>query len=144
MDLKELRAKHPELAAALIAEGAAAERERIVAVEAQSMAGHEDLIKTLKFDGKTTGPEAAVMVVAAEKQKGARRLEELRAEAPKPAPAAPSADGEHAAAEAAEAALPIEERAKKVFERDEKVRTEFVTVERYTGWLKHEASRKAA
>ena len=37
------------------AEGATAERERIKAVEAQAMPGHEALIAEMKFDGKTTG-----------------------------------------------------------------------------------------
>ena len=46
---------------------AKAERERIQSVESQSIPGHEKLIQTLKFDGKTTGPEAAVQILAAEK-----------------------------------------------------------------------------
>lgn len=156
MDLKTLRETHPELAQALIdeghaaglitgrTEGATAERQRIQDVEAQAMPGQEDLVKTLKFDGKTTGPEAAVKVLAAEKAKGGARLDELRADAPKPAPAAASDTGEHAAANADDQNLTIEERAKKKFEADPKIREEFETVERYTGWLKHEASRKAA
>ena len=47
--------------------GATAERERIQAVQSQSLAGHEQIIAKLAFDGKTTGPEAAVAVLAAEK-----------------------------------------------------------------------------
>jgi ATP-dependent Clp endopeptidase proteolytic subunit ClpP len=49
-------------------EGATVERERIQAVRAQTMPGHEDLITELAFDGKTTGPEAAVKVLQAEKK----------------------------------------------------------------------------
>lgn len=49
------------------AEGANAERERIQSVEAQSISGHEALISTLKFDGETTGEQAAVKVLQAER-----------------------------------------------------------------------------
>jgi hypothetical protein len=68
------------------ADGAAAERERIKAVEAQAVPGHEALIAELKYDGKTTGPEAAVKVLAAEKAKRAKMLADLKADAPAPVP----------------------------------------------------------
>lgn len=48
-------------------EGAKSERERIKSVEAMAMPGHEELIAGLKFDGETTGEQAAVKVLAAEK-----------------------------------------------------------------------------
>lgn len=48
-------------------EGADAERRRIQGVEAQVIPGHEKLIETLKFDGKTTPEQAAVAVLQAEK-----------------------------------------------------------------------------
>ena len=150
-------ANHPDIAEALRSEGfalgraegmsagASAERERIQSVEAQSMPGHDALIQGLKFDGKTTGPEAAVQVLSAEKTKNAGVLAQLRADAPAPAPAAASATGDPGAvAAAAEAALPLEARAKAQFERDPKLQAEFQTVERYTGFLKHEEKRKAA
>jgi len=66
-------------------EGATAERERIKAVETQSMKGHEALIDQLKFDGKTTGPEAAVQVLAAEKAKCAGRATQIKKDLPDPA-----------------------------------------------------------
>ena len=50
-----------------LTEGIEAERNRIKDVEAQLIPGHEALIETLKWDGKTTGPEAAIKVLAAEK-----------------------------------------------------------------------------
>lgn len=87
MDVSTLKAEHPAVAQALIDEGraagAAAECERIKAVEEQHMAGHDALIATLKFDGKTTGPQAAVQVLAAEKKKGGDRLAALRDDAGK-------------------------------------------------------------
>jgi hypothetical protein len=85
MDVQTLKAEHPDVAEALINEGkelgATAERDRIKSVEAQSMPGHEALIATLKFDGKTSGPEAAVQVLAAEKAKKGDRLAALRSDA---------------------------------------------------------------
>lgn len=148
MDIAMLKEKHPDVARALIAEGfaagASAELARILAVEAQALPGHETLIATLKADGKTTGPEAAVAVLAAEKAKKVTVLTNLRADAPPPAPAAASASGEPAPAKADdEAGLTVEERAKAGFERDPKIREEFGTLARYTGYLKHEEKRAA-
>jgi len=81
MDVTKLKAEHPAVAAALIVEGATAERERIQAVHAAAMPGHDDLIAKLAFDGKTTGGEAALQVIAAEKAKKGDKLAALRADA---------------------------------------------------------------
>lgn len=86
MDIETLKTEHPELVQALRAEasaeaaasqtqayvdglaaGAAAEIERIKAVRAQLIPGHEALIESLAFDGVTSGPEAALAIVQAEK-----------------------------------------------------------------------------
>lgn len=69
-----------------IAEGAAQERARIQAVRAQTLPGHEALIETLAFDGKTTGPEAAAAVLAAERSAIAARGMAHAADAPNAAP----------------------------------------------------------
>jgi len=77
----------------LLAQGAEQERVRIQAVREQIIPGHEELIEKLAFDGKTTGPEAAVAVLAAERELRAgyqRTLESAppavnAAEAPPPA-----------------------------------------------------------
>ncbi len=61
------------------AAGAADELARIKGVSEQAMAGHDDLIAKLMFDGKTTGPEAAVQVLAAEKKIKETALENLAA-----------------------------------------------------------------
>ena len=61
-----------------VIQGAEVERSRIRAVEEQLIPGHEDLIQALKFDGKTSGPEAAVKVLAAEKQAGTVNLEKMK------------------------------------------------------------------
>jgi capsid assembly protease len=97
--------------------GARAERERIQAVEAQGIIpGHEALINTLKFDGTTTGPEAAVQILAAEKVVRETKLTAVQTDTSSvvvPTVDASAKDAEREAAEkaqAAEAAKPASER----------------------------------
>lgn len=66
------------------AAGAAAERDRIVGVRAAALPGHEKLIETLAFDGKTTPAEAALAVIAAERGNSAAAAAARAADAPKP------------------------------------------------------------
>lgn len=84
MNLKDLKKQHPDTAAEAKQEGhdegvtaglddgrkegATNERQRIQDVFAQSMPGHEALIEKLAFDGKTTGEQAAVAVLNAERK----------------------------------------------------------------------------
>lgn len=75
------------------AEGARLERERIQAVRAQSLPGHEALVESLAFDGCTTGPEAAAAVLAAERTARAAAIQDHRADAPAPAPVSAPVDG---------------------------------------------------
>ena len=67
-----IRENLPDLVAHFKAEGAqdaaAAEMKRIQDVKAQSLPGHEKLIDELMFDGVTTGEQAAVKILQAEKQ----------------------------------------------------------------------------
>ena len=94
MNREELKAAHPQLLEAILAEGrtegATAERARIQAVEAQMLPGHGELIASLKYDGKTTGPEAASQVLAAERKKLGDKVTDLGADAGAVARAAPS------------------------------------------------------
>ena len=76
------------------AEGAAAERERITQVRAQSLPGHEALIERLAFDGKTTGPEAASVVLKAERDRLGQQAASLASDAPQPLALVPSASVE--------------------------------------------------
>ena len=88
MNADEIASAHPEAAAALRAQGADAERARIQAVDGQTIPGHEALIKTLMFDGTSGAGEAAVAVLAAEKQTRSAMATALANDAPKPLPAA--------------------------------------------------------
>lgn len=63
-----------------LADGAQAERERIQSVEAQLIPGHEKLIQALKFDGETTGEQAAVQILQAEKALRLNIKEQLEAD----------------------------------------------------------------
>jgi hypothetical protein len=88
-----LATQHPDFAAALRAQGADAERQRIADVRKQALPGHEALIERLATDGKTTGPEAAVAVLNAERELGATRRKDLAADAPAPLPGAQTDTG---------------------------------------------------
>lgn len=103
--------------------GAEAERKRIRDVEAQALPGHEDLIAKLKFDGKTSGPEAAVQVLQAERALGTKTVAELDADAVKPVKHATPPETEGKVVENKD--LPAEERAKASWDNNPAIRTEF-------------------
>lgn len=69
-----------------LAEGAAQERARIQAVRAQCLPGHEALIEQLAFDGKTTGPEAAMAMVEAQRKVISAAAKAHADDAPPPVP----------------------------------------------------------
>lgn len=139
MDLETLKAEYPDLVLAIAADAAAAERSRIADVEAQALPGHDALVAQIKADGKTTGPEAAAAILAAEKQKLAGMAAQLAADAPAPVPhAVPPSDS---AAESADD-RPVEERAKSQWDADSAIRKEFASLGAFTAYLKnHEAGR---
>jgi len=142
MNLDQLKTDHPELVAAIVAEAregmitnedlqaqitaaadqaAVNERQRIQNVEAQSITGQEALIAEMKFDGKTTGPEAAVKVLQAVKADNGRHLQNLQTDAPNPlAPAGDADDGSGIDANA-----PLEDRAKAEWDKSADLRAEF-------------------
>lgn len=101
MDLNALTARVAELTAELktakestqsaIEAAVKAETARILAVEAQLIPGHEALILSLKSDGKSTGSDAAVAVLAAEKTLRGLHAKNLGADAPNPLALTPGA-----------------------------------------------------
>lgn len=142
MDIQTLKKDHPELAAALVAEGATAERQRIMDVEAASLRGHEALIQTLKFDGKTTGGEAAQQVLAAENAKLAR-IKALKAEDDQPPVEQDPIDSvkeEEPEAEEDDEENPVEEQAAAEFKKNKALRAEFGDLATYTAFRKAEAT----
>lgn len=136
-------AKSTEALAAARAEGATAERERIKAVEATCLAGHEALILSLKFDGKTSGAEAAVAILSAEKKLRATAAATLAADAPLPVkPTAALAVDPQAVDPMADTTKSAEERCKAKWETDAKVRAEFTSLAAFTAMTKAEEAGK--
>lgn len=84
---EQIAAEAPEVLAAIQADAASAERERIQSVEAQAIPGHDKLINTLKFDGKSTAADAAMAVLAAERNSRTSAAAALASDAPAPVPA---------------------------------------------------------
>ena len=96
LDAATIKTKHPEAASALIAEGAAHERARILGIEerAAGLHGAAELVAAMKADGKTTPAEAADKLLAAEKAKKEKVRSELKESDPKPAAQTPAPSGE--------------------------------------------------
>ncbi len=111
---------------------AKAERERIQAVQDQSMPGHEALINELAFDGKTTGPEAAVKVLQAEKSKAANVSQNLETDA----------EDVSGIVASVEENLSTEDNIKKEWASDEKLRKEFTSIDQYISFKQLESKNK--
>jgi capsid assembly protease len=74
------------------AEGALNERARILAVREQALPGHGALLDRLAMDGKTTGPEAAAAVLAAERSARAAAAQAHANDAPQAVPTSHAPD----------------------------------------------------
>lgn len=143
---EQLAAESPELLQALLSEGralgASDERTRIQAVEDALIPGHEALIAGLKFDGKTSGGEAALAVLAAEKKVRQTAAAALAADAPGALvqkPLSPVTDDAAARAKADKEArdkLPLEGRCKAEWEANAELHAEFSSLDSYTAYMK--------
>ena len=105
-----------------ITEGAEAESARIKSVSEQAMPGHEALITGLMYDGETTGPMAAVKVLAAEK--AVRLVAEAALKADGIAPVVATIPLVVVKKEI-DPELPLEEQAKLTWDGDKALRNEF-------------------
>lgn len=94
----KFKAENPEAHALIVAAGACAERDRIKAVREQALPGHEALIEQLAMDGKTSGAEAAIQVLAAERAKVAAFGSARANDAPAPVLQQPAPETEPKAA----------------------------------------------
>ncbi len=97
-------AENPEAAALIRSEGATAELQRVKDVRAAALPGHEALIEQLAADGKTTGAEAAMAVLAAERN-GRQAAAKARAD-DAPAPVASPAPEQRVTAAASDIKVP--------------------------------------
>ena len=145
----QVASEHPDIAAAFRAQGATAERERIQSIESQTIPGHEALIATLKFDGKSTAGDAALAVLAAERNTRATQAARIASDVPMPLPQTPAATVEVTAAAtaqaeaAAEAALPVEDRCKAKWDKEPSLRQEFSSLASYVAFSRAEADGRA-
>ena len=134
--------------AAAKAEGAKAERDRILGIEALGLKGHEKLVADLKADGVTTPAEAAIKIVQAEKASGGALLANLKKDgetgAAAGAGAAPAGGGGFdSAAVLADTSRSLEERCKAAFEGDAALRTEFGSVDTFIAYQRASESGQA-
>lgn len=138
-----LRAEHPDIIKALIEEGqklgAAGELERIKAVQAQTMPGHEALIASLMFDGETTGEQAAVKILQAEKTIRIDAKKKLDDDGVPPVNHSTPPDGKDDPTDTK--VLPFDQRTKAAWDKDADLRAEFG--EDFTSYLAYEQAREA-
>lgn len=137
---EQIAAEAPDILATLLAEGASAERARIQAVEGALIPGHEALIASLKFDGKTSGGDAALAVNAAERSMRASAALALAGDAPVPLPSssapAYTPPQAKAGAEPDDMHLPVTERCKARWEASADLQREFESIGAYTSYVK--------
>jgi ClpP class serine protease len=106
------------------AEGIKAERERILAIEAAALEGHEDLVAKAKQDGEMTAEKLALQIIAREKQRGTKYLESAK-EAEKEMPKVEPNFESNSSKIKVDKDAPLEERTKSEWDNDSKLRTEF-------------------
>lgn len=138
----ELSTAYPALTAAIAANAAAEERQRILDIEAIAGAGHEAMIAGFKADGKTSPEQAAFAILKAEKETRGVMLSNIRGveaetgkvgAAPPPPVVAPAEE---------DAAPKSREQAIAEWEGSAKLRTEFPSAETYAAYLKAEQGGK--
>ena len=131
---EQIASDYPGIAECFRAQGAETERARIQAVEGQLIPGHEALINSLKFDGKSTAGDAALALLAAEKSTRKDYATALANDGP--AIAAFAAAPDDAAIAAAEDNLPLEDKCKATWDSNASIRGEFRTLDAYVGYEK--------
>lgn len=127
--------QYPAIAEQLRQKGAAKERERIQAVEQQLISGHEVLVQTLKFDGKTSGAEAAIQILAAEKTLRTHQLAQLKADTPPVLPMAFASDPMESDT-GEDNALPDAEAYAEKWRKSSQLRQEFTREAAYVAFMK--------
>jgi signal peptide peptidase SppA len=132
--------RYPAMAETLKMEGANQERERIKSVEDQLISGHESLIQSLKFDGKTTGAEAAIKVLSAEKENRNKMLSNLKADAPAAVPMPSIHQADKSDQSMPEEEIPEDEKYEAQWRKDAKLRSEFSSKESFMAYMKAQSN----
>ena len=137
LTLELVKKDHPNIAQELInegieqgktlgrTEGAKAETERIKDVLENAMPGHDLLLLDCMLDGKTTGPQAAVRILQAEKAIRTNAATNLQADAIPPVNHVQTPEVEAPASSDVDDDAPVEEKAKAEWDGDAKLRKEF-------------------
>ena len=140
ISLEKIRKEHPDIANALIdegksdgrKEGAKAELERIKSVRAQALPGHEALIEAMVEDGMTTGEQAAIRILQAEKQLRATAVSNLASDAgeipPVPVTSPPVVEA------SAQPDLSTDEGMQAAWEKNAELRKEFSSFETFKAY----------
>ena len=135
MTVEKIKADHPEIAQALIQEGAESERKRIQACEEAGLAGHEDIVNAMKYDGKSQAGDVAMAIVAAEKKLRTDHLAASRTSAPQPVPLV-AVSAVEKETPTIDKSKPVDQWAKDVWESDASIRAEFGSLENYVAYEK--------
>jgi len=139
VDAAFLSANFPTFVAEFKAEGAKAERERIAAIDALAMAGHEDLIAAAKACGHSAA-EVAVAIVGAEKAARANMLASLDADEAKVKGLRPEpANGASAEVSEDKPALAGEALWKSEFATSQELQAEFGSEDHYLAFKRADA-----
>lgn len=147
VDLKTLQEEYSELYASVVdtakaeglkegkQEGAKAENQRIKEIKENALAGHEALIESLIADVKTTGAEAAIKILQAEKALQAEAVKQAEKDKVAPVPAIHAEDPGQEKKEKPGEEASVKERAKWDWENDKSVKKDFEALEDYENYL---------
>jgi len=134
LDISAIKEQFPSIVAELQAEGAKAERDRIASCEASSLLGFEAVVDNMKLDGKSTGADVAMAIIAEQKKQQASHAKAFVDNAPAVLATAAITGFEVAVDD--DKTLPIEERAQAKWDSDASVRGEFGKFENFLGFFK--------
>ena len=125
------------------ADGAKHERDRILTIESAALPGHEDLIAEAKKDGSITAEKLALKIIAAEKQKASDYLANSKTSESEMPKIEPNIEPESKQKKEIDINLPIEQKAKILWDKDSKLRSEFGDdFESYHAFAKAEESNQ--
>jgi hypothetical protein len=99
----EVEALHPSAVAAIRAQGAQAERERVQAIEALQVPGYAGIVAENKWNPEMTSDKVAALVLTAQNAKVTAEADKVRADAEKLAQQTAGAGGDAGAGEQAQA-----------------------------------------
>ncbi len=107
------------------------------------ISGHEALIERLMFDGKTTAPEAAVKILAAEKEMRLVNLKKFKEEGKETAKVPVSEGGDISSDDAELSDEKLQEKTKADWDKDSKLRAEFSNdFDRYLSYVRAAKDKK--